>query len=184
MQLKTLVAVLFASVAAAAPAIDAENFTVPSGIASELRDSLPSSVLKEIATDPAAATRIASEYLANPASISSLPSDVQSWGSSALGAAESTVKPLVTPAPSAASGKGASGTQAASPSGSKGAGSDSGSDSGSGSGGSGSGKGGSGSGSNDNASSASSTGGAPAATGPLAMGVAGAAGLLGVAFAL
>lgn len=208
MHSKAVTALLFAGLAAAAPqATDSDNSAItdiPSNVRSELYSALPTSVQQELATNLGALPSVWSEYATNTEWQSSLPSDAQSWingaksslsgsasGSDSTATATDSDSTVLTGSSSATAtetGSTATGTSTASVTSTVAtttastivsSGSQTGSQTASSSGGASSSAD-----ATETGGSETSTAGAPAATGNLAMGLAGAAGVLGVAFVL
>ncbi|OQE24489.1 hypothetical protein PENSTE_c007G05519 [Penicillium steckii] len=206
MHSKAFTALLFAGLAAAAPqATDSDNSVVtdiPSNVQSELYSALPTSVQQELATNLGALPSIWSQYATNTEWQSSLPSDAQSWISGAKSSlsgsesgSDSTAtatgdgsSTILTGSSATATETGSSATATSSgtvtstvatttASATVTSGSQTGSQTASSSGASSSADA-------TETEGETSTGGAPAPTGNLAMGLAGAAGVLGVAFVL
>lgn len=201
MQYKILSAVLLATVALAAPAPDTSDYPtypgmdiiyddVPSSILSVLETAIPTTWIEAIYTDPAFRSEEANAIMHGtyPAWYNSLPQSVKDWGTSAAMADASDYSsyswsevPHPTPLTSPGSGSSTSGvsstllsvtdtastsTATATETTTKG------------------GSSGSAASSSASGTTSISTAGAPAATGGVAIGLAGAAGILGLAIAL
>ncbi|KAJ5388355.1 hypothetical protein N7509_010896 [Penicillium cosmopolitanum] len=183
MQTKVVVSLLLASLAAAAPQATGSSdsdINIPASIQGELFSALPTSVQSELLADPTGALpSIYSEYATKTEWISSLPSDVQSW----ISGAESSISDNSdsTTLTGSSSGTATDSTTGSSSvvatttveSTAKTTSSETGSSTAASSS----------DGASSSAGSETSTAGAPAATG-MGMGLAGAAGVLGVALFL
>ncbi|KAJ5461284.1 uncharacterized protein N7458_002836 [Penicillium daleae] len=209
MQYKALATLLFATAALAVPASDTTispddlldditmpimTETIPSGILSVIETAIPSTWYQALETDSAFQSSVLNDILHStyPAWYNSLPNSVKSWataeGEAEFSALSSYFSGMPTVTPTSGSGSAGSSSHASSTPLSTGHSSTSASTrltltstatqtkTASGSGSSSSSASGSG--------TSTSTGGAPAATGGLAISLAGAAGVLGLAFAL